>query len=237
MSGPEPAAGSRDDVAPPSNGARTEPDDLSTVVIDYGAGNLHSISRALQRAGFRPRLESDPRRAANADLLVLPGQGRFGQVARAFARSGFEPLVRDHIAAGRSFFGVCVGLQLLLERSEEDPDVEGLGLVPGEVRRFTGAVRVPQMGWNSIVKVGRSPLFDGVPDGSHVYFANSYYAVPRGAAADAPGTLTEYGPTAFRSAFSLGNLHATQFHPEKSQGVGLRVLTNLLRTVSPGAVA
>lgn len=210
---------------------------MRTVVIDYGAGNLHSIARALHRAGFKPAVESDPLAARDADLLVLPGQGRFGQVARAFAESGFEPLVRDHLAAGRSFFGVCVGLQLLLERSEEDPDVPGLGLVPGEVRRFRGDVRVPQMGWNTVEKVGASPLFDGVPNGAHVYFANSYYAVPFGEAAAAPGSVTRYGDTEFRSAFSFGNLHATQFHPEKSQGVGLQVLANLRRSLDEGLQA
>lgn len=210
----------------------------ATVVIDYGAGNLHSITRALQRAGFAPSIEGDPAAAAHAELLVLPGQGRFGQVARAFASSGFEPLVRRHIAAGKPFLGVCVGLQLLLERSEEDPGVPGLGIVPGEVKRFTGAVRVPQMGWNSIVKVGSPDLFEGVPDGAHVYFANSYYALPHGDAATAPGTTSRYGATEFRSAFSFGNLHATQFHPEKSQAVGLRVLENLKRSLlRVGAVA
>lgn len=186
---------------------------------------------------MQPTVESDPRAAAGADLLVLPGQGRFGQVAKAFSASGFEPLVRDHIAADKAFFGVCVGLQLLLERSEEDPEVPGLGIVPGEVRRFTGDVRVPQMGWNSLEMVGESPLFDGVPSGAHVYFANSFYAVPAGEAAAAPGTATTYGDTEFRSAFSFGNLHATQFHPEKSQDVGLRVLENLRDSLRQGAVA
>ncbi|HZJ08444.1 MAG TPA: imidazole glycerol phosphate synthase subunit HisH [Trueperaceae bacterium] len=219
-------------VSSGANGARPR-----AVVIDYGAGNLHSIARAMQRAGLAPEVTADPLAATDADLLVLPGQGRFGQVARAFAASGFEPLVRDHIAAGRPFLGVCVGLQLLLERSEEDPDVPGLGIVPGEVRRFSGAVRVPQMGWNSITKLGSPTLFNGVPDGAYVYFANSYYALPRGVGASAPGTTTSYGATEFRSAFSLGNLHATQFHPEKSQAVGLRVLENLRRSLVVGGAA
>lgn len=210
---------------------------VATVVIDYGAGNLHSITRALQHAGFDASIESEPTAARGAELLVLPGQGRFGQVAKAFASSGFEPLVRDHIAANKPFLGVCVGLQLLLESSEEDPGVEGLGIVPGVVKRFPSDVRVPQMGWNSLRKVASSVLLDGVPDGAYVYFANSYYAQANGAAAHAPGALTSYGDTQFRSAFSLGNLHATQFHPEKSQAVGLKILENLRKAVTVRATA
>lgn len=205
---------------------------IRTVVIDYGAGNLHSMTRALQRAGLEPRVADRPEEATKSDLLVLPGQGRFGQVARAFKTSGFEPLVRAHIAAGRPFLGVCVGLQILLESSEEDPDVPGLGIVPGRVRRFQGGVRVPQMGWNSIRKFGESKLFSGVPDGSHVYFANSYYAEPAPDSGVTAGATSRYGATEFNSAFSIQNLHATQFHPEKSQAVGLRMLANLKATVA-----
>lgn len=207
---------------------------LSTVVIDYGAGNLHSIARALSHVGCAVRVEADPARAAGAELLVLPGQGRFGQVARAFKASGFEPMVREHLAADRPFLGICVGLQLLLDSSEEDPDEPGLGIVAGAVKRFTGAVSVPQMGWNTLTTVGAGPLLEGVPNGSYVYFANSYYAAPT---LDAPGAVTTYGPTTFRSAFSLGSLHAVQFHPEKSQTVGLRILANVRDAARTAAAA
>jgi len=210
--------------------SRVGPD---TVVIDYGAGNLHSIARALAHVGCAVRVESDPASARRADLLVLPGQGRFGQVAKAFRASGFEPLVRDHIAADRPFLGICVGLQLLLDSSEEDPGARGLGVVRGRVRRFADDVPVPQMGWNELVAVGEGALFAGVPGGSYAYFANSYYAAPD---LDAPGAVTTYGATRFLSAFSLGNLHATQFHPEKSQDVGLRILANV-RDAAREAVA
>lgn len=212
------------------------PSGPDTVVIDYGGGNLHSIARALAHVGCAVRVESDPRTATSADLLVLPGQGRFGQVTRAFKSSGFEPLVRDHIAADRHFLGICVGLQLLLEGSQEDPDEPGLGIVAGQVKRFPSDVTVPQMGWNQVNRVGAgsSVLLDGVPDGAYAYFANSYYAEPR---QEAVGAETTYGATRFLSAFSLGNLHATQFHPEKSQGVGLRILTNVRRAVGAAAVA
>lgn len=210
---------------------RTEPD---TVVIDYGAGNLHSIARALAHVGCAVRLVSDPTAAVGADLLVLPGQGRFGQVAKAFKASGFEPLVRDHMAAERSFLGICVGLQLLLDGSEEDPEEPGLGVVSGRVRRFADDVAVPQMGWNQLTKIGAGALLDGVSDGAYAYFANSYYAAPD---LDAPGAVTTYGATRFLSAFSLGNLHATQFHPEKSQAVGLRILANVRDAVRAAVTA
>jgi len=202
---------------------------VRTAVIDYGAGNIHSIARALSAAGLSPVVATEPREAAGADLLVLPGQGRFGQVATMFRASGFEPLVRDHVAAGKPFLGICVGLQILLDGSEEDPGVPGLGLVPGEVKRFRGRVRVSQMGWNRLWPTGDSPLLRGVEPGAYAYFANSYYAVLRDPAVNAPGAETTYGATTFKSAFSVGNVHATQFHPEKSQKVGRRVLANVRR--------
>lgn len=210
---------------------------VRTAVIDYGAGNQHSIVRALSRAGLAPVVATRPKEAQGADLLVLPGQGRFGQVAESFARSGFEPLVRDHIAAGKPFLGVCVGLQLLLDGSEEDRGVPGLGIVDGTVKRFRGRVRVPQMGWNTLTPNGDPPLLSGVAPGAYVYFANSYHAVLTGDAALAPGAETTYGETTFKSAFSLGNLHATQFHPEKSQAVGWRILSNLRRVVTEAVTA
>ena len=205
-----------------------------TVVIDYGAGNLHSIARALAHVGCAVRVEAEPAAVAVADLLVLPGQGRFGQVVRAFKASGFEPLVRDHIAADRPFLGICVGLQLLLDSSEEDPEEPGLGIVPGGVRRFADDVAVPQMGWNELNVVGAGPLLAGVQDGAYAYFANSFYAAPD---LQAPGAHTTYGSTRFLSAFSVGNLHATQFHPEKSQGVGLRILANVRDSVATSVTA
>lgn len=199
---------------------------MRTVLVDYGASNLHSVARALEVAGLSPERCDDPRRAAGADVLVLPGQGHFGQAMTAFASSGFEPLVREHIAAGRPFLGICVGMQLLMEGSSEAPDVPGLGVLAGRVRRFPkGSVSVPQMGWNQIRRSGEpSALLDGIEDDAYVYFAHSYYVGFDGT--DAPGATTRYGDVTFKSALSLGNLHATQFHPEKSQTVGLRILSN-----------
>ncbi|HKI58908.1 MAG TPA: imidazole glycerol phosphate synthase subunit HisH [Trueperaceae bacterium] len=201
---------------------------MRTVLIDYGAGNLHSVERALQRAGLAVERASHPASAAGAEAMVLPGQGHFGQVMRAFKASGFESPVRAHLAAGRPFLGICVGLQLLLEASEEAPEVPGLGLLRGTARRFPATgVSVPHMGWNQIEPRGRPALLEGVADGAFVYFAHSYYVAFE--ELDVPGAVTEYGPVRFKSAISQGPLHATQFHPEKSQAVGLRVLENFAR--------
>lgn len=201
---------------------------MRSVLVDYGAGNLHSVERALRRAGLPVERVSEPAAASGADVMVLPGQGHFGQVMGAFRASGFEPLVRDHLARRMPFLGICVGLQLLLEASEEAPDVPGLGLLPGVARRFPAAgVSVPHMGWNQVSRHGRPALLEGIADGAFLYFAHSYYVAFDDL--DVPGAVTEYGPVRFKSAISRGALHATQFHPEKSQAVGLRVLENFAR--------
>jgi glutamine amidotransferase len=200
---------------------------MHVVLIDYGAGNLPSVAKALAAAGVAVERSSDPRRAAAADALVLPGQGHFGQVMEAFRASGFEHVVRDHVAADKPFLGICVGLQLLVEGSEEAPGIAGLGVLPGRVVRFPeGDVSVPHMGWNALHPFGDSPLLAGVADGDHAYFAHSYVVAFDEAAAFPAGATTTYGTTRFLSAVSRGALHATQFHPEKSQRVGLRILAN-----------
>lgn len=211
---------------------------MRVVLIDYGAGNLHSVEKALVAAGVGVERSADPERARDADALVLPGQGHFGQVMRSFERSGFAPVVAAHLAQRRPFLGICVGLQLLTRGSEEAPGVDGLGVLDAEVRRFpAGGVSVPQMGWNQIQPLGAPPLLTGIASGSFVYFANSYYVTfPAGSVID--GAETTYGETRFLSAVSIGALHATQFHPEKSQTVGLRVLRNfggLVRVPPEGA--
>lgn len=200
-------------------------------VVDYGAGNLRSVEKALAAVGFAVRTLKRPEPVAEHELLVLPGQGRFGQVMRAFNASGFLTTVAEHLRAQRPFLGICVGLQLLLEGSEEDPDVPGLGLLSGSVKRFPAGVSVPQMGWNTLTPFGSGPLLAGLADGSHVYFANSYYAELGLASGFDSGARSEYGGVEYLSALSRGNLHATQFHPEKSQRVGLRVLANLAGTL------
>lgn len=195
---------------------------MKLALIDYGASNLHSVHKALSHSGTRVIVASTAREAADADALVLPGQGHFRQVMEAFLASGFEPVVRAHIAAGKPFLGICVGLQLLMQSSEEAPGIPGLGILEGTVKRFPKGASVPQMGWNQIRKSGDPALLQHVSDGAFVYFANSYYA--DFSDERVPGATTEYGGVTFKSAVSHGTLFATQFHPEKSQGVGLTIL-------------
>ncbi len=188
---------------------------MKALLIDYGSGNLRSAAKALEAAGFAVMVSSDPRAHPEADLLVLPGQGHFGQVMAAFQASGFAERVLAHIQKGLPFLGICVGMQVLYEESEEAPGVKGLGLFPGVVRRFPRG-RVPQMGWNRVRLEG---AFSGL-SGRHFYFANSYY-----------GPLTphslgvgEYEGTPFTALLARENLLAPQFHPEKSGRAGLAFL-------------
>ncbi len=198
---------------------------MRTILIDYGAGNLHSVYKALIKTGFDVELSSDPQKASQADALVLPGQGHFRQVMEEFLASGFEPVVRSHIEANKPFFGICVGLQILMRSSEEAPEIQGLGILDGEVKRFRDPnVSVPQMGWNEFHSYGNPPLLKGIADGSFAYFANSYYIDFDDESV--AGATTQYGDVTFKSAISKGALNATQFHPEKSQSVGLKILEN-----------
>lgn len=197
---------------------------MNVALIDYGASNLHSVAKALEHAGFKVTLATDPEQAANAPVMVLPGQGHFGQVMSAFLASGFENVVTKHIETGKPFLGICVGLQLLMERSEEAPDIPGLGIIKGETLRFPeGIDSVPQMGWNQLELSGQPALLKGIPDTSFVYYCNSYYV---SFDEDLPGAKTHYAGITFKSAVSKGPLNATQFHPEKSQKIGLTILRN-----------
>jgi imidazole glycerol-phosphate synthase subunit HisH len=199
---------------------------MKTLLIDYGSGNLHSAAKALEAAGFNSHghvllVSSNPQDAMDADVLVLPGQGHFRQVMEAFTASGFEAVLRAHIAAHKAFLGICVGMQILYEGSEES-ELRGLGLLSGRLKRFPKDLPVPQMQWNKLSAVGDSPLLRGLEANAFAYFVHSYY-VPADVL-DA-GAITEYG-LPFVSVVSSGCLHATQFHPEKSQAVGLKMLEN-----------
>lgn len=197
-------------------------------VLDYGAGNLRSVVRALEVNGIRPVVLGDPDALLRADALVFPGVGAAGSAMRRLRERGLDEAVREFYRSGRPILGVCLGLQLLFDRSEEDGGTPGLGLIPGEVRRFPDGLKIPHMGWNQVRRRRDHPILAGIPDGAHFYFVHSYYAVPAEPAA-AVGT-TDYGLD-FASVVARENLVATQFHPEKSGRWGLAVYGNFLRTL------
>ena len=192
-------------------------------VIDYGRGNLGSVENALGRLGMRAVVTEDPRVIEDARALVLPGDGAFHDaMANLQARGLLEP-IRTALDEGRPFLGICLGYQLLFTESEEFGQGKGLDVLSGVVRRFPGGLKVPHMGWNSVDHTGDLPIFDGVPSGAHFYFVHSYYPTTRETSV-ATATCT-YGVT-FPAAVGRGSLFATQFHPEKSQRWGLRLLEN-----------
>lgn len=203
-------------------------------ILDYGAGNLRSVAKALESVGTTPILTDDPGVVARADGLVVPGQGSAVDAMRNLERLGLTEPLRQYVASGRPFLGVCLGEQVIFESSEEGPGVTCLGLIPGKVRRLPGGQKVPQIGWNTVRIRNRHPLLEGVPDDSYFYFVHSYYVDPTDPA-DIVGE-TEYGVT-FASIVARGNVFATQFHPEKSAGIGLRIYRNFARLVASRAPA
>jgi glutamine amidotransferase len=194
-------------------------------IIDYEMGNLRSVQKGFERVGHSAVITSDPAVLADADKIVLPGVGAFRDAIAALRERTLVGPIRDAIAAGKPFLGICLGLQLLFDKSFEDGEHEGLGLIPGEVLRFRLAndYKVPHMGWNQVCVRRRSPVFDGIDDGAHFYFVHSYYVAPRDNQIVA--TETDY-PAPFCSSIWRDNLYAVQFHPEKSQSAGLRLLKN-----------
>jgi len=199
-------------------------------IIDYGMGNLRSVQKAFEQVGCAAEVTADPAIVARANRLVLPGVGAFRDCMRNLRDGGFVAPIRAHIDAGRPFLGICLGLQLLFTESEEFGRHQGLGIIPGKVVRFPEglqeggeALKVPHMGWNRIAILRPVPLYRGVADGSFVYFVHSYHVVPDDPAVIA--TTTDYGQT-FCSSIWRDNVMATQFHPEKSQAVGLQMLKN-----------
>ncbi len=197
-------------------------------LVDYGMGNLHSVAKALERVGAQVAMAASGAGMAGHDALVLPGVGNFGDgIAQLHSRGLFAP-VKQWIESGSPFLGICLGMQMLLERSEEAPGLDGLGVVQGTVKRFQpvdAAMKVPQMGWNEVMARKGCPLFAGVPEGAQFYFVHSYYAVPKDEAVVAGET--EYG-VRYCSLIWRGEMYACQFHPEKSQASGLRVLRNFV---------
>jgi len=198
------------------------------VIVDYGAGNLRSVARAVAHAGHEPIVTDDRDQVDAADALIVPGVGAAADTMRNLREHGMVEPIREYIASGRPFFGVCMGQQALLSISEEGGEHECLGVIPGRVKKLeAGEVRkVPHMGWNNVRQKASHPIFDGIPDGAYFYFVHSYYPQP-----EDPGVVvgeTEYGVT-FASVLARDNIVATQFHPEKSGEAGLRMYENFLR--------
>ena len=200
------------------------------VLVDYGAGNMRSVQRALEAVGQQPLVTSDPRDLQDARGIVLPGVGSAQDAMRALARLDLIASLRDYAASGRPFLGVCVGQQLLFDASDEGGGVECLGILPGIVRRFPSdrGLKVPQIGRNTVWLKYDHPLLEGIPNASYFYFVHSYYVDP----AEREMTLgeTEYGID-FASIVARENVVATQFHPEKSADLGLRLYANFARIV------
>jgi imidazole glycerol-phosphate synthase subunit HisH len=198
----------------------------AVVVADLGSGNLRSVEKAFAAAGASVTVTADADRVARADKLVVPGQGAFGACAAGLDRGGgaLRQAVREAIAAGRPFFGICIGMQLLFEGSEENPEAPGFGIFPGRVRRFVdrAGLKIPHMGWNQ-TRVGPAGPPARCPDGAYYYFVHSYYADP--ARADDVALTSDHG-VSFCAAVARDNVFACQFHPEKSQGAGLTLLRN-----------
>lgn len=196
-------------------------------IVDYGAGNLRSVELALSRLQEETAVTRDPEMLERADGIILPGVGAFADAMRALRESGVIPALREQAAGGKPLLGICLGMQMLLDGSEEGPGVPGLGLIPGQVRRLPDCgLKIPHIGWNSLSPAKEDPLLEGLPAEPYVYFVHSY-ACRADNLADVL-TVTEYG-VPFHSAVRRGNLVGMQFHPEKSGRVGERLLRNFLK--------
>jgi imidazole glycerol-phosphate synthase subunit HisH len=197
-------------------------------IVDYGIGNLGSVTKGFRRAGAEVELTGDPAVLRRADALVLPGDGAFGATMAEIEKRGLVPLLREAVAAGTPLIGICIGMQLLFEESEEHGRHLGLGFLPGRVRRFDDSLTVPHMGWNSLRARRAHPLLDGVADGAHVYFVHSYYCE---APEDVVIATSDYGRD-FAAIVGRGPVLGLQFHPEKSQAVGQRLVANFVAGVA-----
>lgn len=194
-------------------------------IIDYEAGNLRSVQKALEKCGADARITSDPRDLLNADKVVFPGVGAFGQAMKAVERFGFVEPIRQFVDSGKPFLGICLGLQLMFESSEESPGVPGLSLFRGHVKRLAPDLKAPHLGWNEVRQVASSPLWHGVADGGYFYFAHTFYIQPTENKIIVGET--DYGgrvPVAVQN----GNVFGLQFHPEKSQALGLKIVENFV---------
>ncbi len=194
-------------------------------IIDYDAGNLKSVEKAFAALGEEPKITRDPEEILSADKVVLPGVGSFGDAMGRLHQYGLVEVIRRVVGKGTPFLGICLGLQLLFESSEESPGVEGLKLLPGKILRIpdTPGLKIPHIGWNSLNIREGTRLFRGIENGSYVYFVHSYYL--KADEETIVAASAEYG-THIHGAVEAGNVFACQFHPEKSSDVGLRILKN-----------
>ena len=207
---------------------------MKLVVVDYESGNLRSVSRALESCGISPLVTGEPSELKDAGAAVLPGVGSGPAAMKALRQRGFVEPLRDFAASGRPFLGICLGLQLLLDWTDEEGGAPCLGIVPGTVRRLPESnggpsLKIPHMGWNSVTLKCQHTAFSGIDSGSYFYFVHSFYADPTGDEG-VVGT-TEYG-LPFCSVYARDNVVATQFHPEKSGPVGLRIYRNFVNMAS-----
>lgn len=223
-------------------------------IIDYGRGNLGSVEKAFRRVGSPAVITQDPNIVDDAQAVVLPGDGAFHDAMSSLDRLGLVPSLRRALDGRRPFLGICLGYQLLFSTSEEFGEGRGLDVVPGAVRRLPAGQKIPHMGWNRVEHQGDLAIFDGIPSGSRFYFVHSYYPVVAGAVrpaliegglpqervapdARSMGSLRiawcDYG-VRFAAAIEVGRIHATQFHPEKSQARGIRMLENFAAIVKDG---
>jgi glutamine amidotransferase len=206
---------------------------VKLVIVDYGAGNLHSVAKAVQSQGVRPMITTSAKYLDEADALIVPGVGAAEDTMLNLRRCELVDPIKEYIASGRPFLGVCMGQQALFDASEEDGLQECLGIIAGRVVRLPDDVKVPHMGWNRVRIARQHPIFDGIADGSYFYFVHSYRPRP-----DDPSVVigeTDYGVT-FPSVVAKDNVVATQFHPEKSGETGLRMYGNFLRIAARTAV-
>ncbi len=200
---------------------------MKIVIVDYGSGNLRSVQKGFEKTGAFAEISSNPQAILDASHLVVPGVGAFSECMRSLERLRLLKPIREAIQTGKPYLGICLGLQILFTEGEEFGSCPGLDIIAGKVVRFPkGSLKVPHMGWNSIEVKKDTPVLYGIPQNSSFYFVHSYYGLPK--ENDCIATTTEYG-VSFASAIAYDNIFACQFHPEKSQEIGLRLLSNFVK--------